>query len=74
MGTAQDQTLRTKRFQQNQYFFLYCTAIEGVIKKEISVVVQPVFMSPLMDYLAGFEKVTVLHMLQYLFTSYEAIY
>ena len=35
--------------------------------------VQPVFLSPLMDQLAGFGKVTALQMFQRLFSSYGAI-
>ena len=41
--------------------------------KEIIMALQPVFLSPLMDQLVGFGKVTTLQMLQRLFSSYGAI-
>ena len=71
MGTAQEKALRTKRFQQNQALFQLCTAVDRSIKKQTATAVQPIFLYLLVDQLMRFEKVTALHMLQHLFTSYR---
>ena len=73
MGTAQEQAIGAKRFRKNQALFRRCTDVDGVIKKQIVTVVHPVFLSPLIDQLRGFGKVTALHMLQYLFSYYRDI-
>ena len=73
MGTAQDQTLGTERFQQNHALFRRYTAVDVALKNQIFAVMQPVFLSPLVDQLAGFGQVYILAMLQHIFTSYKAI-
>ena len=73
MGTSQEQALGTKKFWQNQSLLRRYTAVDGHLKKHIFMVVQPVFLYPLVDQLTGFVQVSALTILQYLFTSYWAI-
>ena len=67
MGTAQDQALRTKRFQQNQAIFRRCTTVEREVQKQIVMTVQSVFLYQLVDDSTSFGHVKVLQMLQQLF-------
>ena len=73
MGTSQEQALGTKKFWQNQALFRRYNAVDGYLKKKIVMVVQPVFLYPLVEKLIGFVQVSTLAILQYLFTSYGAI-
>ena len=73
MGTAREQALRTKRFQQKHALLRRYTAMEGYQKKQIITMVQPVFLFPLVDQLTGFGQISALDMLQHLFNYYEAI-
>ena len=72
IGIAQQQALGTERLQHNQALLRRCTAMDGVIKKQIIMAMQPVFLYPLMDQLMGFGQMTALKMLQHLFNSYGA--
>ena len=74
MGTSKEQALRTERFRQNQALFRRSTTVYVTIKKQTVTSVCPVFLSPLMDHLMGFGKVTEVQMIQYIFSSYQAIY
>ena len=49
MGKAQEQALGTEKFRQNQALFLKYTAVDGALKKQIVTLVEPVFLSPLVD-------------------------
>ena len=44
-----------------------------ILENQIVTVVEPVFLSPLVDQLTGFGQVSALTILQNLFSSYEAI-
>ena len=44
------------------------------MKNHIVTVVEPVFLSTILDQLTGLRKVSALTMLQFLFSSYGAIY
>ena len=55
MGSAQEQATGTEKFQQNQALFCKYTVVEGALKKQIVTAVEPVFLSPLVDQLTGFE-------------------
>ena len=48
--------------------------LDGSLKKKTITAVEPVFLSPLVDQLAGFGQVSELTMLQHLFSSYKIIY
>ena len=74
MGTSKEQALITERFRQNQALFRRSTTVYVTIKKQTVTSVCPVFLSPLMDHLMGFGKVTEVQMIQYIFSSYWAIY
>ena len=63
----------TERFQQNKALFRRFTAIDGEIKNHIFMAVQPVFLSALVDQLAGFGQVNALQMLQRFFNYYGEI-
>ena len=54
MGNAQEQALRTEKFQQNQALFRKYTAVEGAFKNQILRTVEPVFLSPLVDQITRF--------------------
>ena len=73
MGSAQEQALGTENFRQNQAMFRKYTAVDGALKKQIVTAVEPVFLSPLVDKLAGFGQVYTLTMLRHLFDSYRVI-
>ena len=73
MRTTQKQALRAERLRENQALSQRCTAVDGVIKKKIFMVVHKLFLSPIMDQLIGFGQMTVLKMLQHLFRSYGGI-
>ena len=73
MGNTQEQVLGTKIFQQNQALFIIYNAVDRNPKNQIAAAVQKVFLSPLVDQLTGFEKVSGLTMLQHIFTSYRVI-
>ena len=73
IGSAQEQVLRTEKFQQNQAMFRKYTAVYGALKKHIVVAVEPVFLSPLLYQIAGFVQVPALTILQNLFSSYRVI-
>ena len=47
--------------------------MDGVLKTQMVTAVQPVFLSPLVDQLTGFGKLTTLQIIQYLFASYRNI-
>ena len=47
--------------------------MDGSIKKQIVTMVEPVFLSLLVDQLTGFGQVADITVLQYLFTSYGTI-
>ena len=49
------------------------TSVDRVLKNKIVTVVEPVFLSPLVDQITGFGKVSALTMLHYIFASYEEI-
>ena len=51
MGNAQDQALRTEKFRQNQALFREYTAMNGALKKQIIMAVEPLFLYPLLDHL-----------------------
>ena len=57
MESAQEQALGTVKFRQKY------TVVNGAMKKHIVTVVEPVFLSPLLDPLTGFEQVSALTML-----------
>ena len=73
MGSAQEQALRTEKFQQNQALFLKYSAVDGAFINQIVIAVEPVFLSSLVDQLAGFGQVSALTMLQHLLSRYGAI-
>ena len=73
MGTAQEQALRTKTFQQNQALFQRCTAVDRAIKYQIVKVFQQLFLSPIMDQLSVLGQVTALYIMQHLFRAYGDI-
>ena len=73
MGSAQEQALGTENFQQNPSTFLKYTTVDGALKKQIVMLVKPVFLSPLVDQLTGFGQVSTLTMRQHLFSRYRAI-
>ena len=73
MGSAQEQALGTEKFRQNQALFRKYTSVDVALKKQIVTAVEPVFLSPLVDQLTVFGKVTKLTMLKYIFYSYGAI-
>ena len=74
MGTAQEQALGKKRFQQNQALFRRYAAVNVALKKQIVTAVQLFSPSPRVDHLTGFGQVSVLQMIKHLFTSYREIY
>ena len=74
METSQNQDLGTERFRQNQALFIKYTAMDGALKNNITTVVQPVFLSPLMDNLSGFGHVYTLVMPEHVLNSYGVIY
>ena len=45
MGNTQEQAPVTKRFRKNQAPYRICTAVNGTIKEQIVMAVQPVFLS-----------------------------
>ena len=49
MGKAQDQALRTQKFRQNQPLFQKYTAVDGALKKQIIMTVEPVFLYLLVE-------------------------
>ena len=63
MGTTQEQALVTEQFRQDQDHFRRCTATDGALKNQITTLVQPVFLSPLVEQLTVFGQVTELQML-----------
>ena len=69
----QDQALGTEKFLQNKYLFRKYIAVDGDVKKQIIIEVEPVLLSPLMDQLTGFGQVYALNMLQHLSLSYGKI-
>ena len=73
MGTDQEQALYTKRFRQNQALFRRYTAVDGVIKKQITTSVERVFLFTINDQLTGFRQMTALEMTNNLFRAYRAI-
>ena len=73
MGNTQEQALGTENFRQNQALFRKYTAVDGALKNQITTVVEPVFLSLLVDQLTGFRQVNALTMLKHLFSSYGAI-
>ena len=73
MWSAQEQGLRTEKFQQNQALFRKYTAVDIELKKKIVTAAEPVFLFPLVDQLTGFGYVYALTILQHLFASYGAI-
>ena len=48
-GSAQEQLLRTEKFQQNQALFCNYTAVDGYLKKQIVTSMEPVFLYPMVD-------------------------
>ena len=60
-------------FRKNQALLRRCTKVDGAIKKNIVMAVQQVFLSPIMDQLTRFGKLTALKMLQHLLISYRNI-
>ena len=73
MGNAQEQALRTEKFQQNQALFQKYTAVEGALKNQIFTAAEPVFLPPLADQITGFVQVSALNMIQHLLSSYGEI-
>ena len=73
IGTVQGQVLRTESFWQNQALFRRYTDVERSLKNQIVTAVQPVFLYPLLELLTVFGQVSVLNMLQQLFTPYKEI-
>ena len=73
MGSAQEQALGTEMFRKDQALFRKYTAVDVALKKKIVTAVEPVFLSPLVDQHTDFGQVSVLTMLQHLFSSYGAI-
>ena len=73
MGTAQEQALGTKQFQQNQALFRRCTVMDGSLKKKIITAVQPVSLYPLVDQLTNFGQVNALQIIHHIFNSYGTI-
>ena len=73
METAQEQALRTEKFQQNKALFRKYTAVDRATKNQIIAAVEPVFLLPLVDQLTGFGQVSELTMLQNHFKSYGVI-
>ena len=71
--TAQDQALLTEMFWQNQSLFRRYTAVDGSLKKQIIIAVQPVFLYPLVYQLTSFGQVSDIQIIQHLFTSYGVI-
>ena len=67
MGSAQEQALGTEKFRQNQALFRKYTAVDGALKNQIGTVVEPFFLSPLVDQLTGLVQVSALTILQHLF-------
>ena len=47
--------------------------MDGASKKQIITPLEPVFLSPLVDQLIGFEQVSALAMNKHLFSSYRTI-
>ena len=73
MGNAQEQAIVNETFCQNQAMFRKYTAVNGSLNKQIVTAVEPVFLSLLVDQLTGFVQVSVITVLQHLFSSYRAI-
>ena len=73
MGITQEQALGTERLRQNQALLRRCTAMDGALKNQTVMAVQPVLLYLLEDQLTGFRQVTMLKMTQHLFNSYGAI-
>ena len=66
MGNAQEQALGTEKFGQNQELFCKYTAMDGSLKNHIVTTVETVFLSILVEHLAGFVQVSVITILQHL--------
>ena len=73
MGSYQEQALGTEKFRQNQALFRKYTPVDRALKKQIVTTMEPVFLSPLVDQLTGFGQVSVLTILQHIFSIYRAI-
>ena len=73
MGSAQEQALRTEKFQKNQALFRKYTAVDGAFKNQIVTAVEPVLLSLLVYQITGFGQVSAFTMLQHIFSSYGAI-
>ena len=73
LGTAQEQTLGTEIFRQNQVLFRWYTAVDGALKEHMITAVEPVLLSPIKDQLKRFGQVTALEMTDHLFRAYGAI-
>ena len=71
MGTSQQQALGTEKFQQNQALFRKYTAVGGASKTHIVAVVEPVFLSSLVEHMTKFVQESELTMIQHLFTNYR---
>ena len=73
IGSAQEQSLGTEKFRQNQALFRKYTAVDGALKKYIFVSVEPVCLSPPVDQLTVFVQVVSIAMLKHMFSSYRVI-
>ena len=73
IGGSQEQALGTEKFRQNQALYRKYTAVDGALKKKIVMATEPAFLSPLVDHLTAFGQVSVLTIIQHLFSSYRAI-
>ena len=54
MGRVQEQAIVTEKLGQNQELFCKYTAVDRALKNKIVTVVEPVFLSPLVDHITGF--------------------
>ena len=73
MGKSQEQAPGNEKYRKNQALFRKYTSTEGAPKNLIIMVVEPVFLYPLVDQLTGFGQVSALTMIQHLLSSYGAI-
>ena len=73
LETSQERTHGTESFRQNQFLFRHYTAINRALKKQIINAMEPAFLTPIKNQLAGFVQVTDLDMMNYLFKAYGDI-
>ena len=72
-GNAQDQALRTEKFQKKQAMFRKYTPVEIALKNQVITAVEPVFLSPLVDQIIGSRQISALTILHNLLLIYGII-